>query len=68
MGAVDDARPAQLGRPARRRRGRRRRAPALVLVRARQQHRSKQARGLRALEESMRQVADDVLKRLRDGG
>ena len=36
----------------------------LVLVRARQQHRRKQAHGLRALEESMREVSEDVLKRL----
>ena len=37
---------------------------ALVLVRARQQHRKRQATGLRALERSMRGVADDVRKRL----
>src|SRR5215216_5717388 len=38
---------------------------ALVLVRARQQHRKKQATGLRALERSVRGVADDLEKRLR---
>ena len=38
---------------------------ALVLVRARQQQRKKQARGLRALERSVRGVADDLEKRLR---
>jgi hypothetical protein len=37
---------------------------ALVLVRARQQHRKRQATGLRALERSMRGVAADVRKRL----
>jgi hypothetical protein len=37
---------------------------ALVLVRARQQHRKRQATGLRALERSMRGVASDVRKRL----
>jgi hypothetical protein len=37
---------------------------ALVLVRARQQHRKRQATGLRALERSMRGVAGDVRKRL----
>jgi hypothetical protein len=36
----------------------------LVLVRARQQHKRKQALGLRALEESMREVTEDVMKRL----
>jgi hypothetical protein len=36
-----------------------------VLVRARQQHRKKQASGLRALERSVRGVADDLEKRLR---
>jgi hypothetical protein len=38
---------------------------ALVVVRARQQHRKRQATGLRALERSMRGVADDVRKRVR---
>ena len=37
---------------------------ALVLVRARQQHRKRQAGGLRALERSMRDVASDLQKRL----
>ena len=37
---------------------------ALVLVRARQQHRKRQATGLRALERSMRGVAADVRKRI----
>ena len=37
---------------------------ALVLVRARQQHRKRQATPLRALERSMRGVASDVRKRL----
>ena len=36
----------------------------LVLVRARQQHRRKQTVGLRALEESVREVTDEVMKRL----
>lgn len=36
----------------------------LILVRARQQHRRKQAVGLRALEESVREVTDEVMKRL----
>jgi hypothetical protein len=40
-------------------------AGALVLVRARQQHRKRQARGLRALERSVRDVAGDLEKRLR---
>jgi hypothetical protein len=40
-------------------------AGALVLVRARQQHRKRQARGLRALERSVRDVAGDLQKRLR---
>jgi hypothetical protein len=40
-------------------------AGALVLVRARQQHRKRQATGLRALERSVRGVAADVEKRLR---
>ncbi len=39
-------------------------AGALVLVRARQQHRKKQGSGIDALEKSMRQVADDLQKRL----
>jgi hypothetical protein len=38
---------------------------ALVLVRARQQHRKKQATGLRAIERSVRGVADDLERRLR---
>lgn len=38
---------------------------ALVLVRARQQHRKRQARGLRAVERSMRDVVEDLEKRLR---
>ena len=38
---------------------------ALVVVRARQQHRKRQATGIRALERSMRGVAGDVRKRLR---
>ena len=37
---------------------------ALVVVRARQQHRKRQATGLRALEKSMRAVAGDVRTRL----
>ena len=37
---------------------------ALVLVRARQQQRKRQATGLRALERSMRGVAADVRKRI----
>jgi hypothetical protein len=37
---------------------------ALVLVRARQQQRKRQATGLRALERSMRGVASDVRKRI----
>ena len=40
-------------------------AGALVLVRARQQHRKRQARGVRALERSLRDVAGDLQKRLR---
>jgi hypothetical protein len=40
-------------------------AGALVLVRARQQHRKRQARGLRALERSVRDVAGDLQKRVR---
>jgi hypothetical protein len=38
---------------------------ALVLVRARQQHKKRQARGLRALERSVRDVTGEVDKRLR---
>ena len=37
---------------------------ALILVRARQQQRKRQATGLRALERSMRGVAADVRKRI----
>ena len=37
---------------------------ALVLVRARQQQRRRQARGLRALERSVRDVAGEVRGRL----
>lgn len=40
-------------------------AGALVLVRARQQHRKRHSRGLRALERSVRDVAGDLEKRLR---
>ncbi len=40
-------------------------AGALVLVRARQQHRRQQATGLRALERSMRQVTDELQDRIR---
>ena len=40
-------------------------AGGLVLVRARQQHKKRQARGLRALERSVRDVADDLEKRLK---
>ncbi len=40
-------------------------AGGLVLVRARQQHRKRQATGLRALERSLRDVAGDLEKRLR---
>jgi hypothetical protein len=39
-------------------------AGALVLVRARQQHRKQQVTGLRALERSLKGVASDVQKRL----
>jgi hypothetical protein len=39
-------------------------AGALVLVRARQQHRKRQVTGLRALERSLKGVAADVQKRL----
>ncbi len=38
---------------------------ALVLVRARQQQRRREARGLRALERGMREVSTDVRRRLR---
>jgi hypothetical protein len=38
---------------------------ALVLVRARQQHRKRQVRGLRAVERSMRDVSAEVERRLR---
>ena len=37
---------------------------ALIVVRARQQHRRRQARGLRALQRSVREVAGDVRRRL----
>jgi hypothetical protein len=40
-------------------------AGGLVLVRARQQHKKRQATGLKALQRSMRGVATDVQKRLR---
>ena len=40
-------------------------AGALVVVRARQQHRKREATALRALERSVRGVAADVQKRLR---
>jgi hypothetical protein len=40
-------------------------AGGLVLVRTRQQQRKRQARGLAALEKSIRGVADDIEKRLR---
>jgi hypothetical protein len=40
-------------------------AGGLVLVRARQQHKKRQATGLHALERSIRGVADDIEKRLR---
>jgi len=40
-------------------------AGGLVLVRARQQQRKRQGTGLRALERSLRDVADDLEKRLR---
>jgi hypothetical protein len=40
-------------------------AGGLVLVRARQQQKKRQATGLKALEKSMRGVADDIEKRLR---
>jgi hypothetical protein len=37
---------------------------ALVLVRARQKHRKREARGLRAIERGMREVAGDARRRL----
>jgi hypothetical protein len=40
-------------------------AGGLVLVRARQQHKKRQMTGLKALEKSMRDVANDLEKRLR---
>ncbi len=40
-------------------------AGGLVLVRARQQQKKRQGSGLRALERSLRDVADDLEKRLR---
>jgi hypothetical protein len=40
-------------------------AGGLVLVRARQQQKKRQATGLHALERSIRGVADDIEKRLR---
>jgi hypothetical protein len=40
-------------------------AGGLVLVRARQQHKKRQTTGLKALEKSMREVANDLEKRLR---
>ena len=40
-------------------------AGGLVLVRARQQQKKRQASGLNALERSIRGVADDIEKRLR---
>jgi hypothetical protein len=40
-------------------------AGGLVLVRARQQQKKRQATGLQALEKSIRGVADDIEKRLR---
>jgi hypothetical protein len=39
-------------------------AGALVLVRARQKSRKREATGLNAIEKSLRQVADDLQKRL----
>jgi hypothetical protein len=39
-------------------------AGGLVLVRARQQHKKRQASGLKALERSLRDVAGDLEKRL----
>jgi len=40
-------------------------AGGLVLVRARQQQKKRQSSGLRALERSLRDVADDLEKRIR---
>src|SRR3954466_10645246 len=40
-------------------------AGGLVLVRARQQHKKRQGSGLKALERSLRDVAEDLEKRLR---
>ena len=40
-------------------------AGGLVLVRARQQHKKRQTSGFKALEKSMRDVANDLEKRLR---
>jgi hypothetical protein len=40
-------------------------AGGLVLVRARQQHKKRQATPLKAIERSMREVAEDLEKRLR---
>jgi hypothetical protein len=40
-------------------------AGGLVVVRARQQQKKRQGTGLRALERSLRDVADDIEKRLR---
>ena len=40
-------------------------AGGLVLVRARQQQKKRQSSGLKALERSLRDVADDLEKRLR---
>ena len=40
-------------------------AGALVVVRARQQHKKREASGLRAVEKSVRGVAEDVQKLLR---
>jgi hypothetical protein len=40
-------------------------AGGLVLVRARQQQKKRQGSGLKALERSLRDVADDLEKRLR---
>jgi len=40
-------------------------AGGLVLVRARQQHKKRQTTGLRALERSLRDVAEDLEKRLK---
>jgi hypothetical protein len=39
-------------------------AGGLVLVRARQQHKKRQTTGLKALEKSIRDVANDLEKRL----